>query len=655
MNTFLIALIIIFAGGTIPLLINRRFQVVKTFHVFATFIGCILGIYALFEARSDFSSLSWSWKWLHAFTLDFSFDSVTVLFILPILVICPLAALYSYHYLDRREDALKTAASLFFLNLLIVSMILVTTAHNLLAFIFTWEIMSLSSYFLVMYDSSKEITRKAGYMYLVFSQAGALFIIASIAVIFSYTGDFSFNLISSIPEHIKLIAFFLALAGFGSKAGIFPVHIWLPHAHPAAPSHISAVMSGVMIKMGIYGIFRMYMLLDTHHILIGQIVLVLGMFSGVLGVLYALGKHNIKKLLAYHSVENIGIIMIGAGLGMLGISLHNPVMASFGFAGSILHVLNHSIFKSLLFLCAGAVIKMTGISHIDELGGVIKWMPLTGRTFITGSISISGLPPFNGFISEFLIYFAAFNGLISTRENLVLIILAIVSLAVIGGLASACFTKVIGIVFLGEPRTPSISKASEAAPTMTIPMVILALACILIGVFPKPFIYLAFSGLADIHPITTIDMGLVGKIADNLAFAARLFLVTLCVVTLARKLLYRKKEITAGPTWGCGFTRPNTRMQYTGTSYAMSIVSFFKPFALVRTAYSGISRIFPESAVYDSRVDDVAETALHRYLTAPLYKGLGKLRWIQHGNIQLYIGYIILTIVVLLVLLFFEK
>ena len=181
------------------------------------------------------ASLAWTWSWLRSFTLSFSFDSVTILFLLPIFFICPLASLYSYHYLDKQEDSFKASASLFFFNLLVVAMALVTTAGNLLSFILTWEIMSLSSYFLVMYDSGKEITRKAGYMYLVFSQAGALFIISSFAIIFSYTGSFSFNGIASLPENVKLIVFFLALTGFGSKAGVFPVHIWLPHAHPAAP------------------------------------------------------------------------------------------------------------------------------------------------------------------------------------------------------------------------------------------------------------------------------------------------------------------------------------------------------------------------------------------------------------------------------------
>lgn len=253
-----------------------------------------------------------------------------------------------------------------------------------------------------------------------------------------------------------------------------------------------------MIKMGIYGILRLYFVLAATDIRIGQTVLIFGMVSGVLGVLYALGKHNIKRLLAYHSVENIGIILMGAGLGMIGVAQGNTAMAGFGFAGCLLHVLNHSIFKSLLFLGAGAVIKKTGASHVDQLGGLMKRMPVTGKTFLVGSVSISGLPPFNGFISEFLVYFAAFQGLQYTQSTLLLSMMAIISLAVIGGLASFCFTKVVGIVFLGEPRTEMARRASEGGMAMTMPVVLLAGACLLIGVFPASFITLTFRSKAKL-------------------------------------------------------------------------------------------------------------------------------------------------------------
>ena len=652
MNPFLLSLAIIVAGGILPLLTYRQFVLTKCIYLGVTTLGCVSGMYSVLSAISHPESLNWSWSWLHSFSLAFNFDSLTFFFLLPIFLICPLAAIYSFSYFERAENSLRTAISYLFTNLLIVSMALVTAAANMLAFALVWEIMSISSYCLVMYDYEKSSTRTAGYLYFLFAQAGALLIFAAFGVIFSYTGSLDFNLIASIPESTKLVVFFLAFLGFGSKAGIFPLHIWLPHAHPAAPSHISAIMSGVMIKMGVYGILRIYFLLAVTDIRIGQAVLIFGMISGLIGVLYAIGKNNFKKILAYSSVENIGIILIGAGLGMIGVAQENTIMAGFGFAGCLLHVLNHSFFKSLLFLGAGAVIKRAGSSHVDQLGGMMKRMPVTGKTFLVGSVSISGLPPFNGFISEFLVYFAAFQGLKYTHSTLLLAMLAILSLAVIGGLATFCFTKAVGIVFLGEPRTEAARGATEGGLTMMLPMAVLAGACLLIGIFPAGFIELAFGALADISVVGQVDTALVTGIGANLAMGSRLFLLIFFVVALCRKLLYWRKEIVAGPTWGCGFTQATTRIQYTGTSYARSVINFSHPFVRIRETKVRLNRIFPGRTSYESRVDDIAEVGMNQGIALPLLALLGKLRWIQHGNVQLYIGYIIVAILILLMILF---
>lgn len=648
MNIFLLSLAIIVAGGTIPLLTHRYMMFSKSVYLGMTLIGCLTGIFALFFAPTKLQGMTWACSWLHSFTLAFTCDSLSFFFLLPIFLICPLAAIYSCAYFNKAENSLRTGVSFFCTNVLIVAMALVTLAANILSFALVWEIMSLSSYILVMHDYEKAETRTAGYLYFLFSQAGALLIFAAFGVAFSHTGSMAFHQFAAIPAEAKLIVFLLAFLGFASKAGVFPLHVWLPHAHPAAPSHISAIMSGVMIKMGIYGILRVYFLLAASDLIIGQVVLVCGMVSGILGVLYALGKHNLKKLLAYHSVENIGIILIGAGLGMIGVAKGNVTMAGFGFAGCLLHVLNHSIFKSLLFFGAGAVIKKTGTSHVDHLGGLMKRMPLTGKTFLVGSVSISGLPPFNGFVSEFLIYFAAFQSLKYAHVNMLLAISAIISLATIGGLASFCFTKVVGIVFLGEPRSQQAAEAVEGDRLLTLPMVILAALCAAIGVFPQSFMHLAFAGLTDIVKVSLVDAALIDTIGANLALGSRLFLLIFFAILLLRKLLYRNKVVTQGPTWGCGFTQGTTRIQYTGTSYARSVINFFRPFVIVKETKVILEKIFPGKTVYHSRVEDIADVGMHRALVTPLLAFLGKFRWIQHGNVQLYIGYIILAISVLL-------
>jgi hydrogenase-4 component B len=648
MDTFLLSLTVLLAGGLFALLTCKLFSLMKAGYITITAVGCMIGLYAITGPLQGGEIATYSISWLHIFTLSFSIDPLSAFFLIPIFTVCPLAVLYSFHYMNKADQRLRVGVNFFFSTLLIVGMALVATAENIISFALVWEIMSLSSFLLVIYDHHEKDTRKAGYIYFIFTQAGAMFILSSLALAYSYTGSFSFSAFAEIPANIKIIVFFLALVGFGSKAGMFPLHMWLPHAHPAAPSNISAIMSGVMIKMGIYGIFRFYAALDTTELVFGEAVLTFGMVSGVLGVVYALGKHDLKKLLAYHSVENIGIILIGCGIGMIGLSSDNMAMASFGFAGSLLHVLNHSIFKSLLFLGAGVVLQKTGVRHIDQLGGIIKRMPTTGSAFLMGSISICGLPPFNGFVSEFLIYYGAFHGLRLSGSSFVFTMLAILSLAIIGGLAAACFTKVVGIVFLGEPRTDMAADVQEAGMSMTIPMVILAASCLVIGIFPAPFIHTAFMALKSIKPLVPVGAEEIALVTGNLAMAARLFLAVFLFSMLLRKVLYLRKTISHKPTWGCGFTQPTARMQYSGTSYAMSVVDFFRPFVRVKTRYSGINRIFPGRTTYTTKVEDISEIALVDHLAIPFLYFLRKLRWIQHGHIQLYIGYIIVAIVALL-------
>jgi len=300
---------------------------------------------------------------------------------------------------------------------------------------------------------------------------------------------------------------------------------------------------------------------------------------------------------------------------------------------------------------AGAVLHKAKTRSIDQLGGLLKRMPVTGRTFLIGSLAISGLPPFSGFIGEFLIYYASFQGIHLQRTAFILSALAIISLAVIGGLATACFTKVVGLAFLGEPRTDKAAHASEVGFSMQLTMIFLAAACLLIGVLPEPFVRLAFKGIADLPLLGSYNPDIFIDILRNIAKTAALFIALFLVVSLFRKLLYWRKEVSAGPTWGCGFTRPTVRMQYTGTSYAASMIDFYRPFVPVKTLYSGIRKIFPGQTTYHTEVIDVAETNMHEKIVRPLFKLLQMLHWIQHGHIQLYIGYIVLTIVVMLLFL----
>ena len=649
MNLFFLSLAIIFCGGLLSLVFWRQFALMKTIGVIGIAGGCLLGLIDAGTKLFHSAPHTATFAYLKTFSLSFQIDALSAFFLIAIYAVCLLAALYSYHYMDDSQKAFRTAGNYFFFSILTVFMALVVTAGNLITFMLTWEIMSLSSFFLVIYNYEAEENRKAGYLYFVFSQVGAMFILAAFGIIYAHTGNFGFADAATLTDTAKIIVFVLAFIGLGSKAGIFPFHVWLPHAHPAAPSHISAVMSGVMIKTGIYGIIRIYVMLDWHTPLFGHLVLIAGMISGILGIVYALGQRDLKRLLAYSSVENIGIILIGLGIGMTGVAAGNPVMAVLGFAGGLLHVLNHSIYKSLLFMGAGMVLHKTGTCTINLLGGLIKRMKITGTTFLIGSLAISGLPPLNGFVSEFLVYMGSFRGMALDKTSFAMCLLAIVSLAIIGGLALACFTKVVGVVFQGEPRSPVAENADEKGLSILVPMLVLAAACIVVGVFPTFFMTMALKAVASLGlGYGRLPLEPFIELTANITHTALLVFVVFLLILALRTLLYRGKTVTRSGTWGCGFTKPTVKMQYTGSSYAASILEFFKPFAPLTENDPGIRKRFPEKTHYHSHVSDIAELHMGNAVVRPVLFLFDKLRWLQHGDIHLYIGYILLAIVVLL-------
>ncbi len=650
MSQFFSSVWIVLLGGMVSLVFARQVRFSKPAAVLFLSAGCCLG---LLDACSRLFNSSWtdaSFQYLDLFFLSFRIDGLSAFFLAAIFAVSMMAAIYSFHYMEDDRGGVKMGVNTFFFSILIVSMALVVTASNILSFMISWELMSLSSFFLVIYGHESAENRKAGFLYFVFSHAGAMFIMAAFGLIYGYTGSFGFGPMDTVPEAVKILIFVFSFIGFGSKAGVFPFHVWLPHAHPAAPSHISAVMSGVMIKTGIYGILRIYAMLGFHSAIFGYIALTAGVISGILGVVYALGQHDIKRLLAYHSVENIGIILIGMGIGMIGAASGNPLVAVLGFSGAILHVLNHSIFKSLLFMGAGMVLHRTGTRTIDALGGLLKGMKITGTTFIIGSLAISGLPPFNGFVSEFLIYMGSFKSIPSGSVAFAMSVLAIIGLAVIGGLALACFTKVVGVVFQGEPRTKAAENAVEKGPTMLAAMAVLAAACAVIGVFPKLFIQMAFKAVSALGlDYGRIPMEPFEQMTASITFGALLFLVLVLVTLGVRSFCYKNKTVTKSGTWGCGFTQPTVKMQYTGTSFAGSILEFFRSAAPLTEEHPPVTGRFPARTHYHSHVSDIAERHMENVVVRPVMALFDKLRWIQHGDIHLYIGYILLAIVLLLV------
>jgi formate hydrogenlyase subunit 3/multisubunit Na+/H+ antiporter MnhD subunit len=541
--------------------------------------------------------------------------------------------------------------SWFFYNLLVSSMALVCMARNGILFLIAWELMALSSFFLVAFESDKVEVRKASWTYMVATYLGTVCLLPMFLILGSVSGSLDFDTFGrGLSSPVINLCFILALVGFGTKAGIVPFHVWLPEAHPAAPSHVSALMSGVMIKTGIYGLLRILSCMGTPPLWWGWVVLGVGTVSGILGVIFALAKHDLKRLLAYSSVENIGIILMGLGVGMIGWSSGSSLVAVLGFAGALLHILNHALFKGLLFLGAGSVYHSTGTREINHLGGLIKKMPYTGLCFLIGSAAISALPPLNGFVSEFLIYAGSFTGAISMGPEAALPLAgAIAGLGLIGGLAAACFTKAFGMVFLGEPRSSDAEKAHEAGIGMILPMMTAAGACVVIGL----------SGPWMLRAMTPMIAGLLGVQAVSVADTASLwlsyisagaiiFLILVFILFRVRQKLLSGREIGQTGTWDCGYAAPTARMQYSASSFAEPTTDLFRTILRTRKQLSLEEGYFPSQGRFQSHTPDLGREQVFQPVFKEIERAFSRLRFLQQGRIQTYVLYIVCALLVLL-------
>src|SRR5437667_3008256 len=383
-----------------------------------------------------------------------------------------------------------------FFNALLLATTLVFVADNIWLFLIAWEIMALTAYCLVSFEHEQPEARDAGVLYFIMSHIDAGCIILGFLLLFQASGDYGFDSLhglgAKMPAGKRDAAFVLFLLGFGIKAGIVPLHIWLPVAHRVAPSNVSALMSGVIIKTGIYGLTRvLFDFLGTPPLWWGVTVLTVGTISAVLGVLYALMEHDLKRLLAYHSIENIGIILMGLGAALMFLHTGHPVLATLALIAGLYHTINHAVFKALLFLGAGAVLHATHTRNMEEMGGLIKRMPKTAFFFLIGAVAISALPPLNGFVSEWLTYQSLLQGF-GTTTSLVRLMFPLsgAMLALTGALAAACFVKAFGITFLAQPRSEHAANAHEVAPTMLLGMGLLTAACVFLGLFPTVFLRL---------------------------------------------------------------------------------------------------------------------------------------------------------------------
>jgi formate hydrogenlyase subunit 3/multisubunit Na+/H+ antiporter MnhD subunit len=590
-------------------------------------------------------------------------DSLSAFFIVVVNITVFIGFLYARGYLQPyylSKNALRFSIHYFSYLWLYLSMIMVVVIRDGLSFLIVWELMALSSFLLVIFDAEDRIIMKTGISYLIQMHVGMFFILISFLIVDKATGQMSFDALRLyFSDHSNFLLFILFFIGFGIKAGFVPLHTWLPEAHPAAPSHVSGVMSGVMIKMGIYGILRVIMSVQNDLLLIGLIVLSISLASGVFGVMMAIVQHDLKRLLAYHSIENIGIIGIGIGLGVIGLATNNTALSLLGFSGGLLHVMNHSLFKSLLFFNAGSVYQATHTRNIEQLGGLMKKMPYTAIFFLIGSLAICGLPPFNGFISEYLIYMGMFKSLSAANLYQSIVILSsIVGLALIGGLAIFCFTKAFGIVFLGEPRSEKASMAKEVSRVMIFPQFITVAFIILIGLASVLFVKPVFSIISQAFRLP--DMSLIANSSVNnltqISILSGIFVITIVILLVYRHFYLKMKQIDIGPTWGCGYTAGTSKQQYTATSYTYNYNHLAKPLLQTKKIMDDIrdDEIFPGKRTFKSHSDDIFKKLLIDKPIDWFSSLLKKIAVMQTGQIQHYILYAFVYMLLVFLLTYFN-
>jgi hydrogenase-4 component B len=589
-------------------------------------------------------------------------DKLSAFFILIINFTTVSGFLYSTGYLKPYLNNKPSAwIKLHYLALvwLHTSMIMVPLFRNGFYFLMVWEIMTISSFILVIFDFDVKGTLKAGLSYLLQMHVGMIFILGALIVSSSGFKSLTFdNLNFFFLNNSNWPVFLLFFVGFGLKAGFFLLHTWLPEAHPAAPSHVSGIMSGVMIKLGIYGILRVTTYLVSDFAAIGASVIFLSAITGLYGVMMAILQHDLKKLLAYHSIENIGIIGMGIGLGIYGNSIGNVMLSAAGYAGALLHTLNHSLFKSLLFYSSGSVISQVHTRNIERMGGLMRFMPLTGWAFLIGSVAIIGLPPLNGFVSEFLIYTSLFTGIGNPQfYPLIVILIAMISLVLIGGLALLCFTKVFSVVFLGQPRTDYPGKPVESKKVMLAAKLLPVVPIIFIGFLPFIIIKPLMSLTGSIFPFTsTLPADTYFQPMKFISIAAISLLSLSVIVVIIRSIVVSRKKILTGPTWGCGYSAVDAKQQYTATSFIQEYSSLTNP--TIKTGYSNINysddELFPGKREFHTHSDDFVRSRLIFKPADFIINILRRAAIFQTGRLQHYILYLLLFLLLIFLLTFLK-
>src|SRR5450631_2854120 len=602
------------------------------------------------------------------FAYSFDYDALAGFFNLILAILAGAVSIYSFSYLKEFEGKRNIGVFGFLFHLLFLSLTIVFTAANAFLFLIGWEVMALVAYGLVTFYHEDRETRRAGLLYIVMAHIDAGCLLLGFALLMQVSGSADFASFRTAAVHLstsqQATAFLLFFLGFGIKAGVIPFHIWLPAAHPVAPSNISALLSGIVLKAGIYGMVRIF--LDGLGVLpswAGLLVLVVGVASAVLGVLYALMEHDLKRLLAYHSIENIGIILIGLGAALVFRVAGHPQLAALALIAAMFHTLNHAIFKCLLFLGAGSVLHSTGTRNMEKLGGLIRPMPVTALCFLIGAVAISGLPPLNGFVSEWLTYQSLLAGFGATGGlTRILFPLAGSMLALTGALAAACFVKAFAITFLALPRSVESRNAHEVPRSMLVGMGWLTLACVALGLGVTWFLPI-FDAMTEqllgqrvvSHLVTDHGLVLSAGMRTSGTVSPLVIAVGLLVLVLPATLLVaiglRRFGRKRGPVWDCGLPGLSEENEYTATAFSKALRMIFsvlyKPRREIQAVFD-VSPYFPKEIHFESEIEPTFEKRLYAPLQEFIFRVSSRMRTIQAGSIHAYLAYIFVTLVLLL-------
>jgi hydrogenase-4 component B len=580
-----------------------------------------------------------------------SVDHLSAVFLLPLFLVSGCVSVYAIAYWPAPQQS-GAAKMTLFTGLFAASMVTVLAARNGVLFLMAWEVMALSAYFLLTTEQDHPDVQRAGTVYLIATHTGTMVLFVMFSLLRAAAGSFDFPPLHALSETLPAAAVIIvaALIGFGGKAGLMPLHFWLPGAHANAPSHVSAMMSGLMLKMGVYGILRTLSFFDTLPLWLGWLLLLLGAWSALHGIALATAQRDMKRLLACSSIENIGIIFIGIGLALVGMQEDLPFLVVCGLSGAFIHIVNHGMFKSLLFLGSGALVHATGTREMDLMGGLARRMPVTAPLFLVGSLAICGLPPLNGFVGELFLYAGALTDGMTAPLPLAALLAPV--LALVGGLAVIAFVKLYGIIFLGAPRSAAAARSHEASPLMTGPMILLGLGCLAAGMAPPLLAKL-------VAPAVGLYGGLDGSVVAQamgqiplvpLAYANLLLVILAFGAGAVYLLRLRSLPLARGTTWGSGFPEPTPRMQYTGTSFSEPVVSLLGAIAgpaIGRPALQDV--FFPLSSRFHY---GITETVLDRVLT-PVFHWTGLafswVRRLQHGHLHIYVLYIFVTLFILMI------